>query len=174
MRALDIPVLETERLRLRAPSEDDMAAEVAFYASERSRFVGGPIGRDLVWRGLAGQLGHWVLRGYGMWAVEEIETGIYCGSVGPWYPDGWPEPEIGWALVDGAEGRGIAREAAEAARRYAYGTLGWTTAISLIDPANARSIALAERMGARFERDYDHPSKGRMAVYRHPAPQDLG
>ena len=73
--------------------------------------------------------------------------------------------------MEHAEGRGIAREAALASRRYAYDTLGWTTAISLISHDNLRSQALAERLGAVREDDYEHPSYGSMRIYRHPGPE---
>ena len=168
-----IPVLETERLTLRAPSEADFEAEAAFYATERSRHVGGPMARDQVWRSLATLLGHWLMRGYGFWAVEEKTTGAYCGRVGLWNPEGWPEPEIGWTLMASAEGRGYAHEAALRAREHAYGALGWKTAISLIAPDNTRSATLARRLGARFERLYEHPSYGEMEIHRHPAPEAL-
>jgi len=166
-------VLETARLRLRAPSLDDLDAECAFFASDRAAHVGGPKARNEVWRMLATIVGHWVFRGYGFWAVEEKATGAYCGRVGLWFPLEWPEPEIGWNLMAGAEGRGIAREAALAARGYAYGTLGWTTAISLISHGNDRSIRLAERLGCVREADYQHPSFGAIQQWRHPGPGAL-
>jgi hypothetical protein len=28
------------------------------------------------------EIGHWFIRGYGFWAVEEKATGAYCGQVG--------------------------------------------------------------------------------------------
>jgi RimJ/RimL family protein N-acetyltransferase len=168
-----IPTLETQRLVLRAPSEADFEADVAFFASDRSANIGGPFPPDLVWRKLAAILGHWVLRGYGLWSVDEKATGSYCGRVGLHYPNGWPEPEIGWRLVADAEGRSIAYEAALAARNHAYETLGWSTAISLIGPGNTRSVALAQRLGATREPDYVHPSYGTLETYRHPSPQAL-
>lgn len=168
-----IPTLETERLILRAPAQEDFAAEAAFYESDASRFVGGPLRPDLTWRGLASALGHWALRGYGMWALESKDTGAYLGKVGLWYPEAWPEPEIGWTLMEDAQGKGFATEAAIAARDYAYGTLGWDTAISLIDPANAPSEALAKRLGASFETTYEHPAFGTMYIWRHPSAADL-
>ncbi|MEM8759939.1 MAG: GNAT family N-acetyltransferase [Pseudomonadota bacterium] len=168
-----IPTLETERLVLRAPAEKDFAAWIAFNETERTQFVGGRQAPNAVWRGLAAYLGHWALRGYGMWAVDLRETGEFCGNVGPWYPHGWPEPEIGWTLLGTAEGRGIAQEAALASRDWAYGTLGWTTAISLIDPQNARSIALAERLGAWRDGDFVHDEHGAMGIWRHPEPAAL-
>lgn len=168
---IEIPIIETERLRLRGLKSADFDAEANFYASNRSEYVGGPLSRGQVWKLFAALIGHWELRGYGFWAVEEKETGTYCGHVGLWFPEDWPEPEIGWSLVAGAEGRGIAREAAEVARNYAFDTLGWTTAISMIDPSNLRSITLADKMGAVFDYDYQHPVLGAMKVWRHPKPE---
>jgi len=170
---LAIPEVETERLRLRLPSEADVAAIAEFYDSDRAEGVGGRLPRDKVWRVFATMVGHWVVRGYGMWAIEERSTGRYCGWAGLWFPEGWPEREIGWALMAHAEGRGLAHEAALAARDHAYTVLGWRTAISLVLPDNKRSISLAERLGARFEADYVHPSHGSMRIYRHPAPEAL-
>ena len=92
------------------------------------------------------------------------------GVVGPFYPETWPEPEIAWTMFAAAEGRGYAYEAALAARRYAYETLGFETIISLIADGNARSIALARRLGATFEREYTHPLLGSMQLWRHPPP----
>jgi RimJ/RimL family protein N-acetyltransferase len=171
MAVFEIPELETERLILRAPALKDFEADVEFYASERASGVGGPQEPDLVWRNLASRIGHWALRGYGYWAVDEKASGAYCGRVGLWFPDGWPEPEIGWTLMARAEGRGIAHEAALRARAYAYDVLGWTTAISLIAPDNERSKALARRLGATFESIYQHPRYGAAEIYRHPGPE---
>ena len=170
---LTIPRLETERLILREYRQTDFDAFAEFYATDRSRFIGGPMHRELAWRGLATHLGHWALRGFGFWAVEEKATGTFCGHVGLWHPEGWPEPEVGWVLMGPAEGRGIALEAAFAARRHAYATLNWPTAISVIDPGNTRSIRLAERMGCTHEADFTHVRLGLMQVWRHPAPADL-
>lgn len=163
-----IPTLETERLFLRALRAEDIDDEAAFFASERSRFVGGPLERAQVWRAVAAMIGHWALRGFGFWGLEEKATGRYLGRVGLWEPEGWPGREIGWTLMEAGEGRGFAREAALAARAHAYDTLGWTTAISLIAAGNTRSEALATRLGARFEREYLHPLHGAMNIWRHP------
>lgn len=165
-----IPRIETDRLLLREYRQTDFDAFADFYASPRSRFVGGPMPRELAWRAMAVHLGHWALQGFGFWAVEARDTGAFCGHVGLWHPEGWPEPEVGWVLMGGAEGRGIAREAAEAARRYAYRSLHWQTAISMIDPDNSRSITLARRMGCRHDGDFTHVRLGPMQVWRHPAP----
>jgi RimJ/RimL family protein N-acetyltransferase len=169
----EISVIETDRLRLRPLTGADFEIEAEFYASDRSAYVGGPVPRDQAWKIFAALLGHWVIRGYGFWGIEEKSTGIYCGRAGLWFPEGWPEREVAWALMAHAEGRGIAYEAAKAARNFAYTSLGWTTAISLIDPANTRSVALAQKLGATFDYDYEHPRLGIMKAWRHPEPASL-
>lgn len=170
---LDIPILETDRLRLRMLTLGDLEAEADFYASERSAGVGGPKEKREVFRMLAAMIGHWVMRGYGFWGIDEKATGKYCGRCGLWFPLEWPEPEIGWSVMAHAEGRGIAREAAIAARNYAYTQMGWTTLISLIDPTNDRSKKLAERLGAMFETIYEHPTYGGVEQWRHPGSETL-
>ena len=95
--------------------------------------------------------------------------------VGLHYPEGWIAPEIGWWIVVPAqEGKGFAFEAALAARRYAYLVAGWPEAFSVIDPENARSIRLAERLGATARPPGRRRDAGGPAlVYRHPAPEAL-
>ena len=171
---LTIPTLETERLILRAFAEDDFEAIAASFADEEhSKGFGGPLNRSKAWRWFASVLGHWVLRGYGFWSVEEKATGCFLGNVGIWNPEGWPEPELGWMLNKTATGKGIAYEAAIAARQYAYGPLGMTTLISCIAPWNAPSIALAKRLGAEYESTYQNEMHGEMQIFRHPSSEAL-
>lgn len=171
--SIAVPALETERLRFRALSMADYDEEVAFYATDRSKGVGGPKPAEDVWRTLAFMIGHWVLRGYGLWAIEDKETGRYCGRVGHLNPAGWPELEIGWVLMAHAEGRGLACEAAVAVRRYTYDVMGCTTAISLILADNVRSMALAERLGCTRDGDFQHAQHGAVPIWRHPGPEAL-
>jgi len=168
-----IPVLETERLTQRVPGREDAQVLRDFYASDRSRFVGGPKTTEGAWRQLATEIGHWALRGYGRWIAVERETGRAVGLVGLWNPEGWPEPEVAWDLFEGFEGRGYATEAARAARSHAYGPLGWTTAISLVNPANTASARVAERLGASPDGEVTHETYGTITIYRHPAPEAL-
>lgn len=171
--SVSIPRLTTRNLLLREYRQSDFDDFAAFYETDRSRFIGGPLTREMAWRGLAAHLGHWALRGYGFWAVEDRATGCFCGHVGLWFPDGWMEPEVGWVLMGHAEGRGIALEAALAARAHAYDTLGWSTAVSMIDPANEKSIRLARRMDCTFEGMFQHVRLGPMEIWRHPSPASL-
>jgi RimJ/RimL family protein N-acetyltransferase len=164
------PRIETERLMLRPHRMDDFPPFAAFFASDASRYVGGPIPLPRCWHGFAGDVGAWELLGFGNWAIEERATGAFAGQVGLNRPPYFPEAEIGWLLMPGFEGRGYATEAALAARAFAYGTLGWQTAVSYIDRDNARSIALARRIGCTEDPDaarFDPED----VVYRHPAPE---
>lgn len=159
--------LDTPRLRLRPFRPDDFEAYAAMCAdTEVMRYVGerGVLGREDAWRQMAMLAGHWQLRGFGMWAVEERETGAFVGRVGLHYPEGWPDREVGWALARRFWGLGYATEAGRAAIEVAFGRLGWQRIISLIDPANVRSMRLAERLGERW--DGEAVVRGhRVAVY---------
>lgn len=150
------PVIETQRLRLRELREADAAAYVQMCADpEVMRYVSGdPLSADDAWRQLAMLVGHWTLRGFGMWAVE-TRDGEFVGRVGLHFPLGWPEREIGWALARPCWGRGYAFEAAAAARDHAFRDLGWQRLVSYIHPENARSIRLAERLGGRRTGEID-------------------
>jgi len=168
------PRLETERLILRGPEPSDAEPMIAFLLDrERADGFGGYDHRGDAWRWFALNIGHWQLRGYGYFTIELKETGAPAGISGIWNPEGWPEPEIGWVVFEGYEGRGIAREAAERVRRYAYEDLGLTTLTSNIVPGNTRSVALAERMGASYERTYMNYSMGEDMLYRHPGPEEV-
>lgn len=173
MIAFSVPSLATERLTLRAPAPEDFDAFAALYASERSTGIGGPLDRPDAWRAFAAEIGHWVMRGYGFWTVDVTETGETVGQVGFWNPEGWSEVEIGWAMYDGAEGKGYAHEAARAARAHAYDAWGWGPLISVIAPGNTRSEALATRLGATPERDWVSPSGRPAVIWRHPGQEAL-
>jgi len=168
-----IPTLETERLILRAPCQRDFPVFAEFYGSERASFVGGPLTAELAWRMLAMEIGHWTLKGFGRWIAEEKATGLSVGMIGVFCPEAWPEPEIGWDLFNGFEGRGFATEAGRAARAYAYDVLKLRTVMSLVKPGNTGSARVAERLGATLEGTYMHERHGPMQVWRHPSPEAL-
>ena len=150
-------VIETERLVLRMFRESDTDAYAEMVADpEVMRFLGGkPVSRAEAWRNMAMIVGHWHLRGYGMWAVEEKESGEMVGRVGCWEPEGWPQLEVGWTLRRSFWGRGYATEAARASLNYAFTKLGQTRVISLIAPENLNSIRVAERLGERPEGEWE-------------------
>ena len=170
--AAEIPVLETRRLILSAPESEDYPDFKATFSSYRSRFMGGPLNSYEAWMLYAAEIGHWHIRGYGMWMIRHKESGETLGMAGGWLPARWPEREIAWIIWPDKAGQGYALEATHAARNYLYSHLGWDGAVSYIDPKNLDSIRLAERLGAL--RDPDAPGiDGSDVVYRHPAPAAL-
>jgi RimJ/RimL family protein N-acetyltransferase len=148
-----LPQLTTDRLILRGPAMEDFEPAAAFGASSRAEFVGGRVDRYQAWRGFLTVVGHWAVRGYGLFTLVLRDGGAIAGRTGLINHDGWPEPELGWHLFDGFEGAGYATEAALAVRAHAASAHGLTRLISLIEPENTRSVALARRLGAAYERD---------------------
>ncbi len=169
---MSIPTLESERLLLRPFRSEDFEPMAEFYADPMSSFYGGPCDREDAWRKFAMYPGHWALRGYGPWALEEKASGHYVGLAGLYYPDGWIAPELTWALVPGHHGKGFATEAANRSLQAAYEDFGWETAVSVIAVDNAASAAVATRMGAKFEREVAF-RYGQAHLYRHRPPSDM-
>ena len=146
-------VLQTDRLTLRMLCEADLDGYAEMFADpEVMRYIGdGTTGdRAAAWRNLATMVGHWTLRGYGLWAAEERATGRFVGRLGFWNPEGWPGFEIGWMLRRSCWGRGFATEGARAALYVAFTQLQQPQVISLIHPDNAASIRVAQRLGERL------------------------
>jgi RimJ/RimL family protein N-acetyltransferase len=112
---------------------------------------GKPLSRFAAWRAFAGIVGHWTLRGFGLFAVTERTSGAFVGRIGPWDPEGWPDFEIGWALRAECWGQGYATEAVKRCIEYAFTELDRTHLSSFIVPENTRSIRVAQRVGERFE-----------------------
>lgn len=164
-------MIETARLTLRRWRPDDFEAYAAMCADDETmRFVTQQhraLTRGEAWRSFAGVLGHWEIRGYGMFAVFERASGELVGRIGPWQPEGWPGFEIGWTLTRASWGKGFATEAVRACIAYAFDALAQPHVISLIDPANTRSIAVAARVGERLEGEQVMPGEPEYRVLRY-------
>lgn len=150
---MSVPTLHTDRLTLRAPQLADFEHWAAFFASERSVHERGMMERAAAWRVWASDVGIWTLRGYGPFGVELRDSGAYVGEVGIYEPDGYPGPELGWFVIPEAEGKGYAAEAARAVMIWARRNFGWDHLTNIIDPDNARSIALGLRLGGVIDPD---------------------
>ena len=167
-----IPVLETRRLILRGPEAQDYPDFKATFSSYRSRFMGGPLNPYEAWMLYAAEIGHWGIRGYGMWMIHDRDTDATLGMAGGWFPAAWPEREIAWIIWPNEADHGYALEATHAVRAHLYAKCGWTQAVSYIDPKNLDSIRLAERLGC--VKDHEAATiDGNDAVYRHPSPERL-
>ncbi|MEP7173885.1 MAG: GNAT family N-acetyltransferase [Aestuariivirga sp.] len=140
--------LETERLRLRQWREGDVESLHAFYNDPASRSVyGTAYTREDTWRRIALNFGHWRLRGFGTWALEEKSTKSFAGHAGLWFPEGWDDVEVGYGVAPEHRRKGYATEAALYARNYGY-EIGIAKLVSYIQPTNTESIAVATRLGA--------------------------
>ncbi|MCV6595121.1 MAG: GNAT family N-acetyltransferase [Silicimonas sp.] len=164
--AAHIPVLETERLRLRAPVKADFDAYAEILMSDRARYMGGPHSRNQARAGFDADVASWLLDGFGYWTAEDA-TGTPIAFLGIMHPEHFPEVELGWFTTEAAEGKGYAYEAANAALDWAFGPGERDTLVSYIDPENTRSIALAEKLGAKRDADATAPDPTDL-VYRHP------
>ena len=143
--------IETPRLILRPPRLDDLDAWAEMMMdAEAARFIGGVMPRSMSWRGLMTMIGAWHAHGFSMFSVIEKASGRWIGRLGPWMPEGWPGPEIGWAIVRDCWGRGYAPEGAIAATNWAVDTLGWTRFVHSISPANAASQRVAAKLGSQL------------------------
>ena len=146
--------LETERLIMRMFRDEDVEPYAQIFGDpEVARYLGDgkPMLRSDAWRSMVFHIGHWGLRGYGMWAVEEKASGLLVGRVGFFYPEGWPGFELGWGLGRQWWGKGYATESAARGLAWAFTELGRDHVISAIIPENAASIRVAERLGERLE-----------------------
>ena len=160
-----VPKLQTDRLSLRPLKLNDFAVLADLLASERSRYVGGPMSRMDAWQEFAQLTSGWLLHGHGGWAIDH--KGALAGFVLIGVEPGDHERELGFLLTEDAEGTGIGFEAATAARKFAFETLNFPTLVSYIDPENTRSHRLAERLGGASDAKADAKMNNKMRVYRY-------
>ena len=144
-------MIETERLVLRPPEMGDFDAVAAMLADPIGMAsLGGPQARAQAWRTFMAYAGAWAMTRATMFLAVEKATGEIVGRIGPWFPEGWPGPEVGWGLVPAVWGRGLATEGAAAAMDYGFDVLGWSEIVHTIQPANTPSIRVAERLGSTY------------------------
>ncbi len=173
------PTLETARLRLVPLGPEHVEPMIAMQSDpETMRFLGDgtPQTRAIAWRAVAAMIGHWEIRGFGLWAVEDKASGAFLGRMGLWEPEGWECPEISYALATVARGHGYASEGARAvlaqgnrqlAARLHTQKMGLA---SFIRRDNIASIRVATALGACFEKTIE--LFGSTAdLYRYPLPQ---
>ena len=151
------PVLETSRLRLRGFRAEDFANWFAFSrVPAYYRYFGNePMPEEEVWKLLLRSAGHWVIMGFGFWAVEEKASGRFVGAVGFLHllraiePPLGDAPEIGWVLDPTRHGQGYASEAVEAVLTWGENHFGPVRTVCIIHPENEPSLRLAAKFGYR-------------------------
>jgi len=161
--------IETERLRLRQLIDSDWTDIHEYYSNkEATKFtVGRPLSEGESWRTMASMVGHWQLRGYGPYAIEDKTSHKVIGIAGFWYPNDWPELEIKWALSRQYWGKGYASEAARSIQKAALKYFPEKPLISFIHSENTASIKLALTINAVFEKQVAFRG-GQWHIYRHP------
>ncbi|MEM8627566.1 MAG: GNAT family N-acetyltransferase [Pseudomonadota bacterium] len=168
------PVIITTRLILRGFEISDLEDFYALYADRaHAQFVSHIADREAAFDKLASLIGHWHLRGFGRFAVADRTTGQVIGHCGASQRNAALEPEVNYTFAPQCGGQGLATEAVINVLRHYYRDRQWTTAISVIDARNERSIALAARVGATYEGVQQYGAQT-LQVYRHlPASEFL-
>ena len=167
-----VPVVVTNNLILRGAKASDFDAYAAFWAGPRAEPFGGPFSRDDAWDSFLSDAGHWAIRGFGHWTVALKADDTPIGWAGFVQAHDAAEPEIGCAVYDAYEGTGLAHEAIAAARAYGAQHLGIPRPLGHVAAWNARSVALAQRLGAE-ELKGTTRADGPYRVFRMPAPEGL-
>ena len=147
--------IETERLLIRAWKPSDAnAAERIFADPEVMRFigVGGPWTSDQSRSAIAAMSDRYEREGLGIWPVVLKEDGTLIGECGLQPLPGSSDIELAYLFDKPYWGRGLAYEAAEAVLDYGFGIHGLRGVVAVVRPENARSIALLNRLGMRFDR----------------------
>ena len=162
------PTLTTDRLTLRAPARPDFEAYAGIMMSDRAEFMLGALSRQSAWNHFASDVASWIIDGFGYWTAETSDH-TPVAFVGITKPAVYPEHELGWMVPADAEGKGYAREAAQAARDWAKAQ-NLPSLVSYVDKRNTRSRALAERIGATADHTATRPegeNSEDTLVYRH-------
>lgn len=166
-----IPSFDTKRIHLRGGVAEDLDVLDTFFSSPESRYVGGPRPRSETWDALCAGVGHWALRGFGLWILTDRNEGKTLGIAGLQQPEGWPEPELIWVMFGDYTGQGLATEAVQGIRRFVAREHGVKTPISLLYPEYKKVVDMAEKMGARRVKDVLIPD-GPVPAWRFPEPDE--
>jgi RimJ/RimL family protein N-acetyltransferase len=174
--------LETPRLVLRRWTEADRDPIAAIWSNPSVWEWLAP-GRDLdldaIGERFERKLRHWDEHGFGLYVLRERGGEEALGWTGPMVPDGVPgverDVEIVWTLGPAGRGRGLATEAARACAEAAMAGLERDEVISLIEPRNAASRAVAERLGMTVRERTSKPEYGvELDVYSLSRSRDAG
>lgn len=144
---------ETLRLQIRDYAPEDFGAFALLMADpEVMRFsVRGPLSREEAWEHFQKRiLDHYKTYGFGLWALVCKEEIIGFAGLITQEIDGEKKIELAYRILPKYWGQGLASEAVQAIFKSAFEEFKLKELVSIIDPANTRSLRLAERAGMRF------------------------
>lgn len=155
--AVEIPVIETERLRLRGYRMADFRPCAQMWSDPVvTRYITGkPLTSEEAWTKMLRNAGMWLVLGYGFWVLEEKATGEFIGELGfadfqrIIEPSIAGMPEMGWVLMQHAHGKGYATEATRAAMEWGDKNFNGARVVCLIQPGNDASFRVADKLGFR-------------------------
>ncbi len=167
MQAL-VPVIETERLILRAPMIEDYQVFAKTVLGPNGQYFSEPKDGEEAWEVFIQIVGVWFLRGHGAWTITDRETGEALGFVLIGAEPGDQEHELGYILIEAAQGKGIGAEATSTVRDLALGEFALPSLVSYVHKKNRASRALAERIGGQRDADAEAAlGETDACVYRH-------
>lgn len=160
--------METEHLLFRQWRSGDFPIYAEVYSKdETARFIGGVMERPKAWRHLASVIGHWTLRGFGVWAIEEKKTNLFVGCAGLWQPEGWPNLELPYWFLPEAYEAGLGVEAVRLVLAYAKEKFPKTQLVTYMPPESKASIAVAEAVGGQLKDTIELADFGPHHMYEH-------
>ncbi len=164
-----IPTIETDRLIIRGPDASDFGSYQRFFSdADASGLYGGPLPPNLAFRKLAADIGHWHIRGYGMWNMVERSSGKMVGSCGLVWPEGWPRSELTWWIAADARRQGFAYEGSRAVISFAYGELKWSMVETHMNDENEAARNLALKLGGQIIARETFPDEVERNIYALP------
>ena len=139
-------------VRLRDWRAEDASQYLDFYKNDPlSAFSGGPMEPPVAWRHLASVIGHWTLRGFGVWAVEDLKTGQLCGCAGAWCPQDWPQMEFVFWFTTEAFANGLAAQGAALAFDAVTQAYGAAELVTFVHAEHGDAQRIIEDLGGQRE-----------------------
>ncbi len=148
-------LIETECLLIRPwEPEDDAGFRAMVGDAEMMRHIsaGQPWGEERIAEFFARQRRHLAAHGCCMGALVERKASRLAGVCGLQPLGKTSDFEVGWWVVKGLWGSGLATEAGAAALRFGWDTLDLPRIKAIAVPDNRASIRVMEKLGMTFER----------------------
>lgn len=161
-------ILQTERLLLRELNPDDAEN---FYKLNLNpnviKYTGNSAFKDIdEAKEFLENYQDYKLNGFGRWAVIEKSTNEFLGWCGLKYDKNLDETDIGFRFFEEHWNKGLATESAKACIDYGFENLNLKTIIGRAISENIASIKVLEKIGLKFEREFDFDESNKGLIYK--------